>query len=759
MSRSLVRSLLSVVALSALVGCTGSAPAKPDGGGGKGGGGIDGTDGGATGGGSGSTGTGGTTDSPDGAAGVDGSSGGTPGTDGAAAGADGSAAGSDGGMAGTDGGAAGAGDGAAGTGGMAGGFQMPATALMFDVSTNVDPVAPGGRVRYTIKIGNVSPQAVDGVSVSLLLPTGLQFNYANDSEPNTGCGAFTCGANNQATWTIGTLAAGQSATILVNATVLQTVADGSSIATSFKLAATNFNTVSFNKTVQVRAQSSSQLATGTATYPLTPGQRFTLDLDLGQLGMVPLANTTLEATLAPGLTVASISDGGTQATAGGPIDWAIGSVGVGAALHRQVDVTVDPNVPAGALLNARATLAYDGGLAIDAAAEYTLAVVSAAPPLAISVTATPNPAVPGARLQYRLTITNLGTRAIDDIAVFNPVAPGLSFNYANDSQPNTGCGSTTCTGDLESNWAIGTLAAGASTAVDVSATVVASIVGNGNLVRSSFVVSATGVAQLETVKTVQIFDSPAAQLALTATANPITNAQAFTYNLDIGQIGAAPLATTQLRAHLPAGLTVGTISDGGAKDAASGDIVWAIGGVAVGATLHRTVAVTGDGSAAPGTIIKASASLTYDGGAAVDNLVGYDIAVLAAAQPMTMTVAAGTDPAIPGMRDLYSATITNTSGRAIDGVGLFLRVPAGLQFNYANDADPDAGCGNFTCVQGNEAVWTIGSMAAGAVQMVTINQEVLNTLLAGSLIPSPFWLSYTGQTAPIFVDLVVPTHP
>ena len=110
----------------------------------------------------------------------------------------------------------------------------------------------------------------------------------------------------------------------------------------------------------------------------------------------------------------------------------------------------------------------------------------------------------------------------------------------------------------------------------------ANAVGNGNLVRSSFDVSAMGVAPLETVKTVQIFDSPAAQLALSATANPITNAQAFTYNLDIGQVGAAALTTTQLRAHLPAGLTLGAISDGGAKDSATGDIVWAIGGVGVG---------------------------------------------------------------------------------------------------------------------------------------------------------------------------------
>ena len=120
--------------------------------------------------------------------------------------------------------------------------------------------------------------------------------------------------------------------------------------------------------------------------------------------------------------------------------------------------------------------------------------------------------------------------------------------------------------------------------------------------------------------------------------------------------------------------------------------------------------MTGDGSAAPGTILKATASLTYDGGAAVDNLVGYDVPVLAAAQPMTLTVTAALNPAVPGMRDLYTATITNTAGRAIDGVGLYLRVPAGLQFHYANDADPDTACGNYVLrPEGNEGVLDVGN--------------------------------------------------
>jgi uncharacterized repeat protein (TIGR01451 family) len=770
--------LVTTAALAWLAGCAGSAPSKPtDGGAAKDGGG-DSSAGGSGGGAAGDSGGGGTIAVDGGSAGAQ------AGTNGAAGGAAGTGANQDGGTDGpdaastdggaaadggtvADGGAAGAGGtsggaaGAAGTAGTAGGYQPPAGALTFDVSTDVDPVAPGGRVRYSIKVGNVSTHAVDAVTVSLLLPVGLQFHYANDSEPNTSCAnQYVCNANTQATWALGTLSAGQSRTISVNGQVLQDVGNGESITTSFKLTATAFNTVSFTKTVQVSSQASSQLATGTATYPLTAGQRFTLDIDLGQLGMTALSTTTLETTLAPGLTVASISDGGTQATPTSPVAWTIGTVGVGLAVHRQLDVTVDANVPGGALLKARSVLKYDGGLAVDAASEYVVAVVAAAPPVSVAVAATTNPVVPGARVGYRVTISNLGTRAIDGLTLFFPVPAGLSFHYANDAQPNASCANSyVCTADLETFWTVGTVAAGATATYDVSATVVDSEVGNGNLIRTSFMLTGTTIPELEVVKTVQVFDSPRAQLTFTATANPITSAQAFTYDLDIGQIGATPLASTELRARLPAGLTVGTISDGGSQSA-SGDIVWTIGAVAVGTTLRRTIAVTGDGSAAAGTILKASASLTYDGGAAVDNLVGYNVPVIAAAQLVTLSVSASPNPAVPGSRDLYTATITNTSARAIDGVGLYLRVPDGIQFHYANDSDPDTSCANaYVCVPGLEAFWTLGTLAAGASQMVTVNAEVLSTLVSGSLVPTSFWLYYTGQVDATFVDFVVPTHP
>jgi hypothetical protein len=188
--------------------------------------------------------------------------------------------------------------------------------------------------------------------------------------------------------------------------------------------------------------------------------------------------------------------------------------------------------------------------------------------------------------------------------------------------------------------------------------------------------------------------------------------------------------------------------------------VWNVGSIPVGANGHYEVAVTGDGTAIAGTILYASAALTYDGGAEVDVLTDYSIPVVAAAQGVTMTVTASPNPVLPGNRLLYTATVTNTTARSVDAVTLLLRVPVGMQFHYTADVDPDTtsgwnGSGYFTA--GSEAYWALGTMAAGATKIITINAQVLTSLLGGSLIPSQFWLS-AGGDAPVLLQITVPAN-
>jgi len=381
------------------------------------------------------------------------------------------------------------------------------------------------------------------------------------------------------------------------------------------------------------------------------------------------------------------------------------------------------------------------------------------PDLVLTAAIEPAPTSPNGRLNEIITVTNRGTRAVDAVAAGIRVPVGIQFNYIYDTEPNAACVSTTCDAEEETVWSLGTLAAGASRTISIGSTVQQAMVGNGNLIRSEFFLAGTGATEVRAVKTVQVLDNPSAQLALSASANPVTPSQAFAYNVDVGQVGNSALANTEVRLRLPPGVTAGTISDGGTQ-LASGEISWTIGTVAVASSLRRTVAVTGNGSATPGTILSARATLTYDGYAPVDGIAEYAIPVLSAteAQPLTLAVTTAPNPAVPGSRVLYTATLTNTSARSVDGVSVFVRMPFGLTFNYINDAEPNAACVSTTCDAGEEASWAIGSMAAGATQVITINASALPALLDGALIPMPFYLNATGLAAPVLLNVVVPAH-
>ena len=100
---------------------------------------------------------------------------------------------------------------------------------------------------------------------------------------------------------------------------------------------------------------------------------------------------------------------------------------------------------------------------------------------------------------------------------------------------------------------------------------------SGNLISMPVRVTATGMLDtISLLKTVAIFNAPPADLALSASTDAVIANETFTYNLDIGNTSAASLMTTELRAFLPAAVTVSSISDGG-TEVNTGEIVWNIG--------------------------------------------------------------------------------------------------------------------------------------------------------------------------------------
>jgi len=259
-------------------------------------------------------------------------------------------------------------------------------------------------------------------------------------------------------------------------------------------------------------------------------------------------------------------------------------------------------------------------------------------------------------------------------------------------------------------------------------------------------VSATGLGgAINLLKAIPVFNTPAADLALSASTDPVIANETFTYNLDVGNVSAGTLTTSQLRASLPAGVTVAVISGAG-TEVSAGEIVWNIGSLAAGASQHREVSVIADSSVA-GDVLKLRAELSHDGGLELDNAADFAVSVATNASRLSLQIAATPDPVVsPATLNgslVYTITVTNDYALPVDSVEVMFRAPAEITFTNSDTIPSASGCG-FGCTAGVEAVFNLGTMAAGASQVITINAAVLPGFSSGTLISVPVRITATG---------------
>ncbi|MCP5009939.1 MAG: DUF11 domain-containing protein, partial [Aestuariibacter sp.] len=618
--------------------------------------------------------------------------------------------------------------------------------LSTDVSVN-GPAVAGERVLYTITVGNTTALPIDGVSVSLVVPTELSFIPGNDTDPNSSnCGNNLCTATEEASWTLGTLTAGESRTIFVNAFIDVATLNGVTIALPVTYSATSISDIQINKNVDVYNTPSADLAVSASTDPVVANETFTYQLDFGNTSAGSLTTTELSAFLPDGVTVVSISDGGTEPTTG-EVVWTEGTVGVGASLHREITVIAGAGLTAGQILKTTAQLTHDGGQAIDNTAEHALTVVSTSLPLEVAINTSANPIVANERVLYTLTVSNSSLLPVNDVDVLLRVPAELSFIPGNDTDPNsTNCGNNTCTATEEAGWALGTLAAGESRTISVNA-LVASVL-SGNLITTPVRVTATGLGDtINLSNTVAVYNTPSADLAVSASTDPVVANETFTYQLDFGNTSAGSLTTTTLSAFLPAGVTVSSISDGG-TEVTTGVVVWSEGTVVAGASVHREISVVADG-VSTGDILTLYAELSHDGGLEVDNSSGFSVTVTGSgsiASLLSVDIAATPEPVASSGILAYTITVTNNFGLPVNDVNVLLRVPAELSFTPNTDTVPiSSNCGNNVCTATEEASWTLGTMAAGATQVITINATVGAALGDGTIVNVPVRVTATGM--------------
>ena len=438
---------------------------------------------------------------------------------------------------------------------------------------------------FTIVVTNNGPDTATNVSVTDPLPDGLTYASTGSSATR---GTFDGPGG---TWSIGTLAIGESATVTLHVTV---TVDQQDYKNTAKVTADQDDPHPDNN------ESSASLSTRVVDIAVakvadnpTPnvGKQVTFTVTVSNGGPDGATQLVVRDPLPTGLTfVAALPSGGTYDSISG--DWTIGDLANGASVTLAITAKV---VDSGTIEN---TAAVHGLLQLDSdhSNDSSKATIEVPPAADLSLSKTVDNAAPdkGTQVTFGIKIVNDGPDATSGVDVGDPLPEGLTYVS---SAPSVGTYDQT-TGD----WAIGTMADG-----DVETLTVTATVDVEDPITNTVEVTASSLYDPDSTpnnhdkseddqSSAEINPHGVADLSLTKTASsaPVHKGDQTTYTIVVTNNGPDAASGVIVRDELPAGLSY--VSSSGPYDPTTG--AWPVGYLSVGnsATLTITARVGQTGS-------------------------------------------------------------------------------------------------------------------------------------------------------------------
>jgi uncharacterized repeat protein (TIGR01451 family)/fimbrial isopeptide formation D2 family protein len=585
-----------------------------------------------------------------------------------------------------------------------------------DVTKQVSDATPnvGDTITFTITVTNNGADTATGVTLSDTIHTlaGLRIT----GTPQANFGTF-----DQATgiWTIGTLNVGAIATLSIQAEVLPPLAG---------VPQQQMNTASIRTADQYDPDPSNNTASATETpryadlavtkrvddpAPNVGGQ-VTFTIEITNLGADPATGVEVRDLLPAGLTF--VSAGPSSGTNYDPSTgiWTVGTLPVGGIRSLTMLALV---AASGQFTNQAAVSATevfdpdpsnDRGSATVTTREADLAVVK-----------TVNDAAPnvGDTVTFTITVSNNGPDIANNVALTDTLPAGLQFVAAKPSQgsfdPGTGV------------WTVGTVDLGAANAqtLTLSARVLAPA---ANTIPPA-------LRNVATVSAVDEHDPNPGNNTGTATVTPryadlgvkkTTNnvqpnvGERVTYTVRLFNLGTSDATTVEVTDTLPTNVTFisATPSAGTFTSSPTGG-VWSIPTVPTTATVANPLTLTIVVEATSSSVAFNTATITHSD-VWDPNDRNNSARTPTDPQEADIFVTKTVDDATPNVGDTVSFTITlgNLGPNSAANVRVDDLLPAGLRLESAT---PSAGT-----YDAGTGVWTLGTVAANAVETLVIAAEV-----------------------------------
>ncbi len=304
--------------------------------------------------------------------------------------------------------------------------------LLLTKTATPEPVSAGNAVTYTLIASNNGPSDAANVTLSDPMPAGLLvlsgFIGVTFSDGTCTVNATSTAVNCD----FGTLAAGQSRTVVIEALVPAVTAAGTSLVNTATLASPTPDTVPGNRiaTVTSTVVTSADLTLSKApvTDPVEAGRNQTYVISVNNNGPSAGRGVVVSDPLPAGLTyISAITSVGVCAYAAGTVTCSLGDVLPGASPTIQITARLDPGI-GGTRLTNTATIASaptTGSPTADPDPSNNSSSasqnVAARSDLTMLKTRTSGAVVAGGTVSYLLTATNTGPSNANNFTVSDPI--------------------------------------------------------------------------------------------------------------------------------------------------------------------------------------------------------------------------------------------------------------------------------------------------------------------------------------------------
>ena len=606
-----------------------------------------------------------------------------------------------------------------------------ATPLQLTFNTSADTLQANRPLTQTLEVRNTSASPIADVTVFLQQPGFVQ-SYPQLSAGGACPGSSSCPANALASWSLGTLPAGQSRAVQMTSISTTNVAT--------YLAGRNLELIAMaqgNGTSDARVrhvlttgfeQPSLHLSLAGDRETVQAGEILTYTLHTANASLTAadpqVTNLVLEAAIPPGTQLISSSANG-QSTAHGTVRWPIGQVPSRASGLYRYSVRVDTPATVRELVNDVWLRDENRRLAT---ARHSVAVAAPNSPLRIVLNTSAGSARPGEPLTQTLTVHNSGAVTAESVLI-QLQQPAWSNSFP---QLSTGaaCPGGNCSSLEFASWSLGNIPAGQSRSM-----LMTSLVSSGSAspppgygLELNVLASATAIAHTRSRAVIPIgFSDPPLRLALTADRQFIQPNDIVNFTLDWANTSltaADPQITSLIvEAAIPQGSTL--VSAEGGTLTGHGSVRWNLGAAATRASgkKHFQVQAGSDTSR-----LVSTAWLQDNNG----RLATQEARLIlpAALAPLQIHLHATPAPSATNRPLKQTVTVHNAGSSVLEDVTVQLQQPMWTQ--SFPEMTSGVTCPGGSCSALELASWSLGNLAAGQSRSMQMTTLLNNTGVPGA---------------------------